>query len=450
MAQFFSRFHKPDSKDTPAENTSLGFGVGGLVNGRYRLDAEIGRGGMGIIFRAYDLEQKQDVAFKVINPETANALSLNQFERETEILTRLNHPHIVALYDHGFVDNDNSLPYLVMELLQGRDLAEAGTLTIAKIMDIAKQLCEVLAYIHEQGFAYRDIKPQNILLEKQGFQYFVKLIDFGLARPLGEAYLPNESSLAGTVFYLAPELINGQPADIASDLYAFGVLLYEMITGRVPFSNIDEQTILFQHQDESVPPPSQSRGKLPQALDEIVLRLLEKNPQDRFASADDVLIALNQIVLEHLPTGNLNGTCYPGSEDEVAQINMLLASSQLVSVVGNDDSLSLAAASKLAGYFADGVWVVDIPLIDEPMMLMPTVASILGVQKENQRPLTVALLEHISEKNLLLVFKRCDHLLFACAQLADVILDHCPDVHILASSCQPLRLSKEKSYTFAK
>ncbi|MCB0120050.1 MAG: hypothetical protein KDD72_13530, partial [Anaerolineales bacterium] len=116
----------------------------------------------------------------------------------------------------------------------------------------------------------------------------------------------------------------------------------------------------------------------------------------------------------------------------------------------NDDSLSLAAASKLAGYFTDGVWVVDIPLIDEPMMLMPTVASILGVQKENQRPLTVALLEHISEKNLLLVFKRCDHLLFACAQLADVILDHCPDVHILASSCQPLRLSKEKSYTFAK
>ena len=168
MSSIFGRLFQ---KDHGTSNTPKpAFGLGDVVNQRYRLEAEIGRGGMGIIYRAYDLAKNRKVAFKVIHPETANALSLGQFAREAEILSRLYHPHIVSLFETGFVNDDLSLPFLVMEFLQGLALSEAGTLTYPRIVSVAKQVCEALEYIHRQGYVYRDLKPNNILLEKRGFQ----------------------------------------------------------------------------------------------------------------------------------------------------------------------------------------------------------------------------------------------------------------------------------------
>jgi non-specific serine/threonine protein kinase len=298
---------------------------------------------------------------------------------------------------------------------------------------------------------YRDLKPGNVLIEKRGFQYFVKLTDFGLARRRGMAYLPNESNLAGSFFYLAPELIAGAPADIPSDLYALGVLLYEMITGRVPFSDFDEKTVLSQHLEESVTPPSRSRADVPPALEFIVLRLLAKNPRDRFASALQVREALGQVMVarqDQPAQGNLPGfsTEVIGGETHIVEVKHLLESNQLVTILGDGETLALTIGAQLADDFADGVWWVEMESVEDPARLVEKVALDLRVRQDQDRPLTVLVIEHLREKNLLLLLSHCDRLLGAVAQLAETILRTCPDVRILATSQQPLNVSVEKRY----
>jgi serine/threonine protein kinase len=450
MANFFTRlsqvFQKnKTSSDSPDVMRTLG--VGALINQRYRLDSEIGRGGMGIVYRAHDLANDLDVAVKVIKLDATNALSLQQFEREARILAKLHHPHIVTVYETGTVDTGakESSPYIVMELVQGTSLLEMQGFTYTRIIDIGKQICEALKYAHDQGVIYRDLKPGNIILEKHGFHYFVKLLDFGLARPRGEAYLPSESSRAGTVFYLAPELIAGHPADFTSDLYALGATLYEMVTGRVPFSNFDEQNILIQHLEEPVVPPSHSRGDVPPALESIVLRLLEKNPKDRFATAQDVYNALENITLTRT-LGNLPKTIIDDPKNEIGRVIQLLEENQLVTLLNGDKKLSLAVGTQLTDQFTDGVWLLELVSVDNPMLLPQTLASALGVQINLDRPLTVTLIETLREKNLLLLLDGCDHLIGACAQLAETILQVCTEIRILATSHKPLNVPTEKCF----
>jgi non-specific serine/threonine protein kinase len=263
----------------------------------------------------------------------------------------------------------------------------------------------------------------------------------------------NESSLAGSFFYLAPELIAGQPADVPSDLYALGVTLYEMITGRVPFSNFDEQTILSQHLQEPVIPPSHSRPDVPPVLEAIALRLLAKHPNDRFASAQEVCDALEQVRVtlagrSDSPRGNLPQLSgeYSGQEDDITQVRRLLESNLLVTILDDDEALALAVATQLADQFRDGLWCVELKLTNDPSLVPEKLASILGVEAGQHRSLTVSLIEHLREKNLLLILNHCDHVLGACAQLAETILSTCPDLRILATSQQPLNLSREKCY----
>ena len=409
---------------------------------------------MGIVFRAHDISNNRYVALKVINPAMANSLTRQQFLHEAEIASRFNHPHIVAVYETGTVETSEQeqLPFIVMELVEGTSLEEMHGLTYARIIDSSKQICDALDYAHNQGFVYRDLKPGNVLIEKRGFRYFVKLTDFGLARPRGMAYLGNESSLAGSFFYLAPELIAGQPADVASDLYALGATLYEMITGRVPFSDFDEKTVLSQHLEESVMPPSYSRGDVPPALEAIVLRLLAKDPGNRFASAKEVRQALEQVTVARRGSGNrgnlpLWGSMEPvGHENEIAQIIQLLESNQLVTLLGEGERLSLEVGVKLADQFLDGVWLVELEGLTEPTQVLEMVASVLGVRREADRALSVSLMEHVREQNLLLLLDHCDSFLGACAQLIQTLLTSCPDVWILSSSGQPLNVPNEKCY----
>ncbi len=445
MANFLSRVSQAFQKNKAASSDSTSkaaFGIGTLINQRYRLDAEIGRGGMGIVYRAYGLSQERDVAIKIINAETANALSLGQFAREAQISSQLHHPHITTVYETCM---DEPSPYIVMELLHRSCLADESRFTYARIIDIAEQICDALEYIHGQGFVYRDLKPANVILERHGFRTFVKLLDFGLARPRGEDYLPNESSLAGTVFYLAPELINGQPADIGSDLYALGALLYEMLTGRVPFSNINEQNILTQHLEEKVSPPSQSRSDVPPELESIILCLLEKDPKDRFAFAKDVLSELAKV---KLPSSSSSRGNLPkvenASQEETARVIQIIESNKLVTLLNDDEALAVAVGSRLTDQFTDGIWLVRFDSVQEPTMVLPTVSSVLGVSENPNRPPVVMLIEFLREKNLLLILGHCGHLAGACAQFATTILSACPEVWILAVSQRPLNIPEEQ------
>ena len=442
MAKLFSKLWQKDKSTDSLASTALG--VGALVNERYRLEEEIGRGGMGIVYRAHDIAKDRDVAIKVINAEKSNALTRQQFAQEAAISARFHHPHIVEVYETGIVDADPQQPYIVMELLKGRSLLDMTNLTFARIIDIAEQICEALEYAHSQGFVYRDLKPGNVLVEMRRFHYFVKLMDFGLARPRGTENLPSESHVAGTLFYLAPEMIAGQPADIPSDLYALGTTLYEMITGRVPFSDFDEETILAQHLEGTVKPPSQSRSDVPPGLEAIVLRLLEKNPKDRFGSAQEVHDALGNVVpARETVRGNLPTSSVEFAQQDVAQIIPLLEANPLVTLLGDGDALALATATTLADQFSDGAWWVDAGLVKDPSQVLETVASNLGICPDPNRSLTVSLIEGLREKNLLLLLIHCDHVRHACAQLAETLLRTCPEVRILATSQEPLNVVGE-------
>lgn len=448
MAKFLARFlHKDKATREDAQRSTAVFDSGTIIDGRYQLEKEIGRGGMGVVYRAHDLRNDREVAIKVIDANELNSLTLEQFLRESKIMSRLQHPHIVRVYEIGSIrtETNQDCPFIVMELLHGTSLNQTREFTYVRIINICKQICDALAYVHEQGFLYRDLKPGNVILEKCGFRYCVKLIDFGLARPRQEAYLPNESTRAGTVFYLAPEVIAGKTADIGADLYALGATLYEMLTGRVPFSNIDEQNILSQHLQEKVAPPSDSRSDVPPALEAIVLRLLEKDPKDRFASARDVFDALNEVRLTDtsVTRTNLHPIAEIGRKREIEQVVRLLEASRMVTVLGDNGNLVQAVGAQVLSEFMDGACSVQLANVDNPTLVLPTVASLLGVKENPNRPLALPLIEFLREKNLLLVLISCGYLAAACSQLCETILHTCSEVYILADSDHPLYIPGE-------
>ncbi|MBI5032450.1 MAG: protein kinase [Chloroflexi bacterium] len=461
VSKFFSGFNQRKSKDSaqspaapPAKTT---IGVGAVLEQRYRLDAEIGRGGMGVVYRAHDLQLDRDVAVKVLVPEADNSARENM-QREVAAAAKLNHPNIVGVYHNGSVNpgDDQSAPFIVMELIQGKSLEETHGLTYAQIIDLALQICDALDHAHEQGLVHRDLKPSNVLIEKHGYKYTAKLVDFGLAQSTDIEELPVNAAVAGTVYYLAPEVISGQPADVGADLYALGVLLYELVTGRVPFSDFDSPSILAQHLKESVPPPSQSRTDIPPALESIILRLLAKDPKNRFASAREVSNALEQIVEEaehsNVVRNNLPQitTRFVGRERELAEIKPLFESHRLVTFSGaagiGKTRLALATGATLTEQFPDGVWFVELAPWTDPALVPQAVASALGVRQESRRALMVSLTEYLIEKHLVLILDHCDHLRAACVQLVRTILDKCPELRILTTSREALQTENEMIY----
>jgi tetratricopeptide (TPR) repeat protein len=262
---------------------------GTVLRERYRLDSEIGRGGMGIVYRATDLELMREVAVKVL-PETSSlADSRQRLLREARAAAALNHPHIVSVHDVGEAQGQ---PFFVMELVQGPSLARARPVALSRIIEIACQICAALEHAHANSIVHRDLKPDNVLLSAAGQSGSVKLADLGIALPGDGARISRAGIILGTAAYMAPEQALGQPVDGRTDLYALGVLLYELTTGRLPFLGDDPLTIVSQHLHAPVVPPRALRSDLPRALEAIILRLLAKDPAQRFASAAETSAAL--------------------------------------------------------------------------------------------------------------------------------------------------------------
>jgi len=249
---------------------------------RYQIERELGRGGMGIVYLAHDEVLDRPVAIKVVSESNLDANGRARLLREARLAAQLNHPNIVAIHDAGETGNT---AYIAMEYIQGRSLYEQPPRELPEIVAITIQLCTALAHAHGQGIVHRDLKPENILLTAEGT---VKLTDFGLATSLAFR-ITSDGVIAGTVYYLAPEVLQRQPLDGRADLYALGVLLYEWCTGQVPFTASEPLAIITQHLFAPAVPPRAKAPQLPQALDELILRLLAKLPADRPASASEVL-----------------------------------------------------------------------------------------------------------------------------------------------------------------
>jgi ABC-type oligopeptide transport system substrate-binding subunit/DNA-binding SARP family transcriptional activator len=269
----------------PPETARLAPSQPTVLGGRYRLDAELGRGGAGVVYRAHDALLNRDVAVKVYLAASMGNEARERLLREAQLAARLNHPNIVSLYDVGEADGT---PFIVTELADGILLRAYRPQALEGILGIARQVCAALEHAHGQGIVHRDLKPENIIVTPANW---IKLTDFGLARPVASR-VTSEGLIAGTVFYLAPELALGQRFDGRADLYALGAILYELTAGRLPFEADDPLAVISQHLHAPVVPPRAWNPQIPYRLDALIVRLLSKDPQDRPGTATAVLQAL--------------------------------------------------------------------------------------------------------------------------------------------------------------
>ena len=262
------------------------FTPGEVLNDRYRLDEELGKGGTGTVFRAHDPELNRDVSVKVLTNLGLGTDGRARLQQEAQSIARLNHPNIVAVYDVGELDE---VPFIVMEYVEGSDLHRRAPDVLAEIVNIARQVSLALQHAHEAGVIHRDLKPENVLVQPDGV---AKLVDFGIARSV-TSRMTSEGQIVGTVYYLAPELALGQDYDGRADLYALGVMLYELSVGSLPFEQGDPLTIVSQHINAPPIPPRARNPEISPRLEALILQLMAKDPNERAASAAAVVEVLD-------------------------------------------------------------------------------------------------------------------------------------------------------------
>jgi serine/threonine-protein kinase len=291
---------RPDAGDRTTTSAMLGM----VVADRYKLIAHLGDGGMGSVYKAEHIRMGKALAVKVLRGDFArDPAAVERFRSEARIVSRLSHPHTIAVFDFGEIEALGGF-YLAMEYVPGHDLAtilrQEGAFHESRVADIAQQILGSLAEAHEAGIVHRDMKPGNVMLmQTRPGEDFAKVLDFGIAKLRDEVAVAQTSagSIVGTPSYLAPEQARGDPLDARADLYAVGCLLYELLAGQPPFAGRNPMAVVNAHLHEQPPPLAQAAPGISHRVADIVHRALEKRPQDRFGSADemrDAILALGE------------------------------------------------------------------------------------------------------------------------------------------------------------
>jgi serine/threonine-protein kinase len=290
--------------------------LGTLIGGRYRLDAQIGRGGMSTVYRAFDTVLERPVAIKLMHREiAADSDQLERFRREARSVAQLNHPHVVTVIDAGeepSVDGEpagEGTPYIVLEYVEGETLKDLirreGPLEIPQAVAYAIEIARALGAAHERQIVHRDVKPHNVLISLEGG---AKITDFGIARTLSEVGLTIAGRVLGTTDYVSPEQALGQPVSGQSDLYSLGVVLYEMLTGDVPFHGDSPVAVAMKHVREDVPDVQQLRPELSAATASVLDRALAKDLAHRYPDAASMAADLEDVLaIETSRSGQATG-----------------------------------------------------------------------------------------------------------------------------------------------
>lgn len=270
--------------------------IGRNINGRYKIKELIGGGGMSNVYLAHDMILDRDIAIKILRYDFSNEEELRRrFQREALSTTSLAHPNIVNIFDVG---EDGAMPYLVMEYVPGRTLKEYiiehSPIAPERAVKIMKQLASALAHAHHNQIVHRDIKPQNILMDDEGN---VKISDFGIAMALSATSYTQTNSVLGTVHYLSPEQARGGNATKKSDIYSLGIVMYELLTGRLPFSGESAVSIALKHLQTETPSLREIVPTIPQSLENVVLKATAKDAQHRYQSADEMDEDLSSVLL---------------------------------------------------------------------------------------------------------------------------------------------------------
>ena len=270
---------------------------GQKINDRYEIIKSIGEGGMANVFLANDTILNRNVAVKVLRGDlSSDDKFIRRFEREALSVSNLSHPNIVEIYDVGEEDGEH---YIVMEYIEGKTLKQLlkkrESLTLTEVIDIMTQLTDGISHAHESYIIHRDIKPQNIMIEDDGR---IKITDFGIAMALNATQFTQTNSVMGSVHYLPPEQASGKSATIKSDIYAMGIMMYELLTGTVPFRGDNAVEIALKHMKDKIPSVRKQDPSIPQSVENIILRATAKNPRNRYDSAkemhDDLVACLTE------------------------------------------------------------------------------------------------------------------------------------------------------------
>jgi serine/threonine-protein kinase len=281
--------------------------VGTLLSDRYRLDAEIGAGGMSTVYRAFDTVLERPVAIKLMHREIArDSDQLERFRREARAVAQLNHPHVVQVIDAG---EDSEMPYIVLEYVEGETLKQrirgAGRLSIGEAIAYAIEIARALEAAHERGIVHRDIKPQNVLIDVEGS---AKVTDFGIARTLHDEGLTADGRVLGTTDYVSPEQALGHPVTGQSDVYSLGIVLYEMLTGEVPFRGENQIAVAMKHVREDLPDVQIRRPEISAALGSVIDRATDKDLTRRYRDAAALEADLEDVLaIETARSGQTTG-----------------------------------------------------------------------------------------------------------------------------------------------
>ncbi len=266
-----------------------------ILAGRYELLEKKGDGGMAVVYKAKDRLLNRFVAIKILRPEyIRDPKFIDSFRRESQSAAGLSHPNIVSVYDVG---REGNIYYIVMELLDGENLSDLisrkAPLDEKQVIDIARKIASALSFAHKKKIIHRDVKPHNILITDDGT---VKIADFGIARAVNSSTIVNNTStVMGSVHYLSPEQAKGGYVDARSDIYSLGIVMYDMLTGNVPFDGENAVSVAMMHMNEDVPAPSLVNPHISAMMDAIVLKAAARRPEDRFSSADELIEALNSL-----------------------------------------------------------------------------------------------------------------------------------------------------------
>lgn len=438
---------------------------------RYVLNDELGSGGMGTVYRGTDTDTNQTIAIKHLKPQIARPEMIERFKREGEALRELNHPNIVKMLD---AVEDEGEHYLVMEFVSGGDLKNlletSGKLNYKRCVNLAIDLADALTRAHRLNIIHRDLKPANILIGEDGV---LRLTDFGVAHMGNKERVTDTNAVVGTVDYLSPEALRGESIDNRSDIWAFGVMLFEMLAGRRPFKGGSLTETIFAILTAPLPDLEVLSPDVPIALVDLIYRMLERDPQSRMSSVrhvgatlEDILhgrtsqqpitrrfdTPLQDIVLSVKHNLPAQTTPFVGREVEVDALIRLLNNSanRLITIIApggmGKTRLSLEVASHEIENFQHGVFFVELAPLTHAADIITAVAEALGYQLQlDGRDTKQQVLDFLHQKSLLLIFDNFEHLLDGADVVTD-ILKHAPEVKILATSRQRLNQSGETLY----
>jgi len=374
------------------------------LDGRYHVLERIASGGMGEVFRAHDAVLAREVAIKILHRSLAgDPAFVDRFRREARAAAGLAHPNIVAVYDWGSVDG---VYYMVMEYVRGPSvrhlLNERGRLEPAQAVEILRQSLLALGHAHHEGFVHRDMKPENLLVTREGV---VKVADFGLARAYADGRVTQAGAVTGTVQYLAPEQIRGEPADPRSDLYSLGIVTYELLTGKLPFTGETAMAVAYKHLSDRVPAPSTSVPELAPELDGFVASATDRDRELRPESADAMRMDLDEIAYQVPPASKLATLVQDLPEitvegGETTEVRMPLETASIPRLERHQRRrrrikrfVGVALVLALIAAAAWGTWTYAIPhvavipeVVGEPVPVAADELTALGFQVDEGQP----------------------------------------------------------------